>query len=141
MNPYLSGAWVQNGDETQRHFGDSPCDFRRLMMTFAYDVPMGCVLINLVRKRSYSINSAALTHNISIRSGLHFVRNYGSQSLGVVFWHHRGRYEIAFLEANHGPSVVPEKRRLLQKLNDRLLKNLVFAFDHVSFWNCAEHER
>ena len=111
------------------------------MMTFSYDVPMGCVLINLARKRSYAIMSSTMTHNISIRSGLHFVRNYGLQSLGFVFWRHRGRYEIAFFEVNRNKDVVPEKRRLLQKLNERLLKNLVFAFDHVAFWNCADAEQ
>ncbi len=135
MNPYLSSAWVQHTDEPLRHFGDSPMDFRILMLSLGYDVPMGCVLINLARKRSYAINGHAYASNISVRSGLHFIRNYGSQSLGFVFWHHRGRYEIACLEANRGPNPSRDKRRLINKLNERVLKILVLKFKHVAFWN------
>jgi len=134
-SPHLSTVWVQHGDEPRlRCFGRDPCDYRMLMKTCSTDgVDMGCIFIDLVKKRSYAVDSRQ-TQNVSIRSGLHFIRNHARRSLGFVYFKRGPRFEISFLEASRNAIVFHPRRSLLQRLHESLLKNLVFAFDHVALF-------
>ncbi len=133
-NPYLSVARV-GADDGLENFGVSPRHFQPLMRSFAWDCPMGCVLIDLQRRRASAIRcDGAITYNIALRSGMHFIRNYPSHSLGVVVYHGEGgRHEVAYIECARHCYLDDGARRLLRKLNERLLKVLVVAFDYVAF--------
>ena len=94
-----------------------------------------CVLINIQCRKAHAIRGdGGITHNISLRSGMHFVRNYPSKSFGVCIYRNRGRHEVAYMECSRNATYIdPHARKLFRKLQDRLLKILVFSFDHVAF--------
>ena len=65
---------------------------------------------------------------------MHFVRNYPSKSFGVCVYRNRFRHEVAYMECSRNKTYIDHgARKLFRKLQDRLLKILVFSFDHVAF--------
>ena len=103
---------------------------------------MGCVLIDMQSKRAHAIKGdGSITHNISLRSGMHFVRNYHSKTVGIVVYNgHNGRHEVAYMECSrNGTYFAAGARKLLRKLNDRLLKVLICSFEYVAFCS-TEHD-
>ena len=99
----LSKVFVPENDELVPFSLEA---IQHLCKYFAWDVPQGFICVHIGRQKCYSIRGTqGNATTINLRCALHYLRNYGMESAGILFCPSRddSKNRIALIEAGGSP--------------------------------------
>ena len=120
--------------KTYWRFGLS--ELQLLMREFAWDLPLGFVVLNLSRKKSFALSpSSRHAEKIKLLPALHYLRMYGvDKVIGFAVVTGKSNSGIALLEVSRSPSFDQKRHRLVKIVADRLLRLCICRWD-CGFWH------
>jgi len=131
----LSRCWVDHGGSLVK-FGFP--EIRALCRAFVWDVPKGFIVINLARRKVFSISAAQHVEQCRLKSAIHYLRTYPNETIGFVISSDEGeKQKLAIIQVARGPWVFADNVRWhwARALAERMVKIVIHKYSHVSFWN------
>ena len=113
-------------------------EIRGLFRNFIWDCPMGFVVINLARRKTFSISIAEQVDQCQLKSAVHYLRNYPDSTIGFVFsLAESERQQISIIQVARGPWEFADnaKWHWAQAFAERMVKIVIHKYSHVSFWS------
>ena len=131
----LSRCWVDSGGSLVK-FGLS--EIRAMFRNFIWDAPMGFIVINLARRKTFAISTAEHVEQCKLKSAIHFLRNYPDSTIGFVFSPAESeKQQISIIQVSKGPWCFADNSRWhwARALAERMVKIVIHKYAHVSFWH------
>ena len=131
----LSRCWLDDGGSLVK-FGFP--EIRALFRNFIWDAPMGFVIINLARRKTFSISTGEHVEQCRLKSAIHYLRDYPDSAIGFVFSTAEiEKQQISIIQVAKGPWAFADntKWHWACALAERMVKLVISKYKHVSFWN------
>ena len=132
----LSNCWVAFGGANGLVQLSLP-EFQCLSRYFTVEAPLGFLIVNCATRTCFHVCSLGNVECCGLRSACHYLRNYPRQTIGFMLTQAKeeGHAEVSIIQCGRSASAFCDRYWFYtaQALLDRMLKVIIWSYDHVAF--------